>query len=61
VTGSAWHNPSHHNDCLLARPERCRFCTDTGEDAGLPLARVRDPHDPRGWIRVDEFRRRYTA
>ena len=48
----------HQTDCLLAQPEPCRYCADVRDDDGLPLARVPDPDDPNGWIRVDEFRRR---
>ena len=52
----------HHTDCLLAQPEPAEHVTDTDDDdGGRWLARVPDPNDPRGWITLGEFRRRYAA
>jgi hypothetical protein len=52
----------HHTDCLLAQTEPAQYETDTDEDDGARrLARVPDPNDPRGWVTLGEFRRRYAA
>jgi hypothetical protein len=52
----------HHTGCLLAQPEPAEYEIDTDEDDGDRwLARVPDPNDPRGWVTLGEFRRRYAA
>ena len=52
----------HHTACLLAHPEPTEHEVDTNDDEGdWRRCRVPDPNDPRGWVTLDEFRRRYAA
>jgi hypothetical protein len=52
----------HQTGCLLATPEPAEHDTDTDDDDGAwRLCRVPDANDPRGWITLDEFRRRDAA
>jgi hypothetical protein len=52
----------HQTGCLLAHPEPAEHEVDTDDDEGdWRLCRVPDPDDPRGWVTLDEFRRRYAA
>ena len=52
----------HHSGCLLAQPEPCEYVIDTNDDEGdWKLCRIPDPDNPGGWLRLDEFRRRYAA
>ena len=52
----------HQTGCLLAHPEPAEHEVDTDDDEGdWRLCRVPDPDDPRGWVTLEEFRRRYAA
>jgi hypothetical protein len=50
----------HQTGCLLAHPEPADGEVDTTDDEGdWRLCRVPDRDDPRGWVTLDEFRRRH--